>query len=141
MRRGGHLNETKRIFFTDEQIAAAKLKEGENRFPLFERRAFRFESRSSCSCLILLHTEAAFFMPKNRRQRKASLARPGLKLLETTWIRIGNEEYARHNRSFGLTTTRSKHVKLRRAKIRFEFRGKRADRHPMLGNMSYSGEA
>jgi len=62
------------------------------------------------------------------------LARPGLarekviatvvKLLETTFIRVGNEEYARENRSFGLTTLRNNHVKVRGDKIDFRFRGK-----------------
>jgi DNA topoisomerase-1 len=69
-----------------------------------------------------------------RRRLRRDLARPGLprekvlatvvKLLEATLIRVGNEEYARHNRSFGLTTMRSKHVKVKGAKIQFEFRGK-----------------
>jgi DNA topoisomerase I len=73
-------------------------------------------------------------LPGLRRRLNRDLARPSLprdkvlatvvKLLERTLIRIGNEEYARHNRSFGLTTMRSKHVKVRGAKIRFEFRGK-----------------
>jgi DNA topoisomerase I len=73
-------------------------------------------------------------LPGLRRRLNRDLARPGLprdkvlatvvKLLERTLIRIGNEEYARHNRSFGLTTMRSKHVKVRGANIRFEFRGK-----------------
>ncbi len=47
-----------------------------------------------------------------------------VKLLETTFIRIGNDEYARQNQSFGLTTMRTKHVKIRGSKIRFRFRGK-----------------
>jgi len=48
----------------------------------------------------------------------------GLPGLETTFIRIGNDEYARQNQSFGLTTMRTKHVKIRGSKIRFRFRGK-----------------
>jgi DNA topoisomerase-1 len=73
-------------------------------------------------------------LPKLRARMNKDLARAGLprakviatvvKLLETTLIRIGNEEYAQENRSFGLTTMRNKHVKIRGAKIRFEFRGK-----------------
>ena len=47
-----------------------------------------------------------------------------VKLLETTLIRVGNEAYARENKSFGLTTMRDKHVKVRGTRIRFEFRGK-----------------
>ena len=45
-------------------------------------------------------------------------------LLEKTLIRVGNEEYARANRSYGLTTMRDGHAKVRGASIRFEFRGK-----------------
>ena len=73
-------------------------------------------------------------LPGLRRRLNRDLARPGLprdkilatvvKLLEATLIRIGNEEYARHNRSYGLTTMRSKHVKVKGTKIQFEFRGK-----------------
>lgn len=69
-------------------------------------------------------------LPGLRRRLNRDLARPGLprdkvlatvvKLLERTLIRIGNEEYARHNRSFGLTTMRSKHVKVRGSKIRLD---------------------
>lgn len=45
-------------------------------------------------------------------------------LLEHTFIRIGNKEYARDNNSFGLTTLRNRHVKLSGIKVRFEFKGK-----------------
>src|SRR3989338_5518471 len=45
-------------------------------------------------------------------------------LLEHTFIRIGNEEYSRENKSFGLTTLRNKHVKVHRDEIIFAFRGK-----------------
>jgi DNA topoisomerase-1 len=50
-------------------------------------------------------------------------------LLEKTFIRIGNDEYARDNRSYGLTTMRSRHVEISGAKLRFEFRGKSGVRH------------
>lgn len=73
-------------------------------------------------------------LPKLRRHVARDLALPGLprpkviavivKLLETTFIRIGNDEYARENQSFGLTTMRNKHVKVSGPKIRFQFRGK-----------------
>src|SRR5581483_10526611 len=42
----------------------------------------------------------------------------------TTHIRVGNEEYARENESFGLTTLQNDHVEVNGAKIHFEFRGK-----------------
>jgi DNA topoisomerase-1 len=45
-------------------------------------------------------------------------------LLEKTFIRIGNEEYSRENNSFGLTTLRRKHAKVRGQEITFRFRGK-----------------
>ena len=47
-----------------------------------------------------------------------------VQLLEKTFIRIGNTEYARTNKSFGLTTLKDGHVKIRGAELRFEFRGK-----------------
>lgn len=45
-------------------------------------------------------------------------------LLENTLIRIGNDEYAKNNRSFGLTTLRHRHVAIEAAQIQFHFRGK-----------------
>lgn len=45
-------------------------------------------------------------------------------LLERTLIRVGNEEYARANKSYGLTTLTSEHVELNGATIRFMFTGK-----------------
>src|SRR6266571_1736879 len=52
-----------------------------------------------------------------------------VRLLETTLIRVGNEEYARHNRSYGLTTLRSQHVTVEGTRLRFEFRGKGGKHH------------
>jgi DNA topoisomerase I len=73
-------------------------------------------------------------LPRIRRQLRRDLRRPGLprekvvaaviSLLETTRFRVGNEEYARLNRSFGLSTLRSRHARVRGATIRFRFRGK-----------------
>ena len=45
-------------------------------------------------------------------------------LLGRTFIRVGNEEYARENKSFGLTTMRNRHVDVKGAKLTFSFRGK-----------------
>ncbi len=47
-----------------------------------------------------------------------------VRLLDTTLIRIGNEEYARDNGSFGLTTLRDRHVRVRGTRLLFRFRGK-----------------
>jgi len=52
-----------------------------------------------------------------------------VRLLETTFIRVGNEEYARTNKSFGLTTLKGRHVKVEGAKIVFRFRGKSGKEH------------
>ena len=45
-------------------------------------------------------------------------------LLETTLIRVGNDDYARSNRSYGLTTLRDPHVKIEGSELRFRFKGK-----------------
>jgi len=78
--------------------------------------------------------EFAASLPKLRQQLKRDLARAGLprekviativSLLEQTLIRVGNEDYARTNNSFGLTTLRNRHVRVRGPQLRFLFRGK-----------------
>ena len=45
-------------------------------------------------------------------------------LLETTLIRVGNDDYAKENKSYGLTTLRNPHVKVEGAELRFQFKGK-----------------
>jgi DNA topoisomerase-1 len=49
--------------------------------------------------------------------------------LDRTLIRIGNDEYARKNHSYGLTTLRDNHVDVKGARIRFHFRGKAGKEH------------
>ncbi len=78
-------------------------------------------------------------LPKIRKRIEADLGLPELprekvlativQLLETTAIRIGNDEYAKENNSFGLTTLRNKHAHVKGATIRFSFRGKSGVRH------------
>ena len=78
-------------------------------------------------------------LPRLRRRVEEDLARRGLprekvlaaviRVMEATLIRVGNEEYARTNRSFGLTTLRDRHVKIGGAKAKFEFRGKSGKPH------------
>jgi DNA topoisomerase I len=63
-----------------------------------------------------------------------SLTRPKViatvvRLLEVTLIRVGNEEYARRNGSFGLTTLREDHVDVHGSRIHFQFRGKSGVEH------------
>jgi len=52
-----------------------------------------------------------------------------VRLLDTTFIRIGNEEYARGNGSYGLTTLRTRHAGVRDAQVRLSFKGKSGVRH------------
>jgi DNA topoisomerase-1 len=52
-----------------------------------------------------------------------------VRLLETTLIRVGNDEYARDNDSYGLTTLRDGHAEIDGARIRFRFRGKSGKEH------------
>jgi DNA topoisomerase-1 len=78
-------------------------------------------------------------LPKIRKHVERDLALPGLprekvlaavvQLLETTAIRVGNDEYARENNSFGLTTLRNRHAKVQGSNVRFSFRGKSGIRH------------
>jgi DNA topoisomerase-1 len=73
-------------------------------------------------------------LPGLRRQVDADLETPGLprekvlatvvRLLELTLVRVGNDEYAKANRSYGLTTLRDRHVHLNGSTLRFHFRGK-----------------
>ena len=60
-----------------------------------------------------------------RRQILATVVR----LLDKTLIRVGNDEYARENRSFGLTTLRGRHVEVKGSKLHFTFRGKSGVEH------------
>jgi DNA topoisomerase-1 len=52
-----------------------------------------------------------------------------VQLMERTLIRVGNEEYARENGSYGLTTMRRKHVEVRGSTVTFRFRGKSGKQH------------
>jgi DNA topoisomerase-1 len=80
-------------------------------------------------------------LPVIRRRTDADLRRIGLprqkvlaavvKLLEKTFIRVGNEEYARDNHSFGLTTMRDGHVRISGSTVRFIFRGKSGVEHEL----------
>jgi DNA topoisomerase-1 len=78
-------------------------------------------------------------LPKIRRRVDEDLSRPGLPrekvlaavvaLLERTRIRVGNEEYARDNRSFGLTTLRNRHARIKGGSMTFAFKGKSGKEH------------
>jgi len=78
-------------------------------------------------------------LPRIHDRTSADLRRTGLprekvlaavvQLLEKTLIRIGNDEYARHNHSYGLTTLLDRHAKVTPEGVRFEFRGKSGIAH------------
>lgn len=78
-------------------------------------------------------------LPKIRSRIGADLKKPGLpkekvlatiiRLLETSLIRVGNEEYARDNHSFGLTTMKVKHAEIHGQEIQFHFKGKSGVKH------------
>jgi len=80
-------------------------------------------------------------LPRIRSRVARDLRRRGLprekviativRLLETTFARVGNEEYARQNGSFGLTTLRDRHVTVKGATVRFLFRGKSGRDHEL----------
>jgi len=79
-------------------------------------------------------TEFAKALPNIRRRITGDMKLNGLprekilaaivRLLDRTFMRIGNEEYARFNKSFGITTMRDRHVTVRGAHLLFRFRGK-----------------
>jgi DNA topoisomerase I len=81
----------------------------------------------------------AAVLPKIRARTCADLSKPGLprdkvlatvvQLLEKSLIRVGNEEYAKANRSFGLTTLHDRHVDVKGGALRFQFRGKSGVKH------------
>src|SRR5581483_10156365 len=73
-------------------------------------------------------------LPEIRKEIRAGLEEPILSerhilatilwLLDKTFLRIGNQEYAEENNSYGLTTLRSKHVEFDQNSVTFEFKGK-----------------
>jgi DNA topoisomerase-1 len=83
--------------------------------------------------------EFGLALPKLRKQLETLLAAPGfsrdkvmatvITLLDATLIRVGNTQYARDNRSYGLTTLRSRHVEVNGSAILFQFRGKSGIEH------------
>lgn len=78
-------------------------------------------------------------LPTIRERVEHDLALPGLprqkvlativRLMETTFIRVGNTEYARENHSYGLTTMRGRHVQVNGSTVTFKFQGKSGVRH------------
>ncbi len=83
-------------------------------------------------------------LPRLRRRVSRDLRAPGLshrkvvalvaRLLDVSLIRVGNDEYARDNHSFGLTTLRDRHVTVRGRTVRFKFAGKSGKTHDIEVN-------
>ena len=83
--------------------------------------------------------EFGLALPKLRKKLEALLEAPGfsrdkvmatvITLLDATLIRVGNTQYAKENRSYGLTTLRDRHVEVNGSAIRFQFRGKSGVEH------------
>jgi DNA topoisomerase-1 len=83
-------------------------------------------------------------LPQIRKEVDRALRLPGLPrekvlativyLLEATMMRIGNDEYARENKSYGLTTLRNRHVKIDGSEVEFRFRGKSGVYHDVKVN-------
>jgi DNA topoisomerase-1 len=88
----------------------------------------------------------AHVLPRIRARVEADLARRGLprerilaaivRLLEITLARVGNIEYVRENKSFGLTTLRHRHARVRGGSVEFDFRGKHGIQHHLEINDS-----
>jgi len=106
------------------------------------RKQYRYHDRwrevrdeNKYDCIVTF----AHALPKIRRRVAHDFKRRGLprekvlatvvQLLERTFIRIGNDEYARQNKSFGLTTMQERHVQVKGATLRFRFRGKSGRYH------------
>ena len=101
------------------------------------RKQYRYHARwSECRDEVKYSSLAEFArsLPKLREQIESDLRRRELPrervvasivwLLDNTMIRIGNAVYARDNKSFGLTTLKTRHVEVEGAKLRFAFKGK-----------------
>jgi DNA topoisomerase-1 len=101
------------------------------------RKQYRYHARFRASREIAKFDRLLAFgraLPRIRARIRRDLARRGLprekvmaavvSLLERTLVRVGNEEYARLNRSFGLTTLKGRHASIVGTEVRFRFRGK-----------------
>jgi DNA topoisomerase I len=108
------------------------------------RKQYRYETRWRATRDETKYSRMIAFaeaLPRIRAQVQQDLAQPGMprtkvlatvvRLLETTLIRVGNAEYARANKSFGLTTMRDKHVHVNGSTLHFQFRGKSGVKHSL----------
>jgi DNA topoisomerase I len=109
------------------------------------RKQYRYHSRWREQRDTAKYDRLAAFakkLPLLRRQINQDLRLHGLprrkvvaavvSLLERSFIRVGNEEYSRSNGSYGLTTLRNRHVRVRGESVAFEFRGKSGKFHSLV---------
>jgi DNA topoisomerase-1 len=108
------------------------------------RKQYRYHPRWRATRDASKYTNVIAFarsLPRIRRKVRRDLNKRGLprekvlaaivRLLETSLIRVGNEEYARQNHSFGLTTMQNRHAEVHGTKIHFRFRGKSGVTHEL----------
>lgn len=124
--------------WTDVQIAVrpgakvqASGRDAKNRLQYIYNPAFQAKRAATKFDRI---TNFAHGLPKLRRRIEKDLARKrfdkrkviacAVSLMDETYIRIGNEQYAKENASYGLTTLRSKHVEVKGNKVILDFDGK-----------------
>ena len=106
------------------------------------RKQYRYHPRwIEISASVKFERMMAFgeMLPRIRRVVARALAQPGMgrdkvlaavvQLLDLTLIRVGNDEYAKKNRSYGLTTLQTRHVRVKGNRISFGFRGKSGIEH------------
>ena len=106
------------------------------------RKQYRYHARwRSCRDSGKFERLPAFAdaLPRLRRHLRADLAQPGfprekvlalvVATLASTLVRVGNDAYARENRSYGLTTLRSRHARFPGGTLRLQFTGKGGKRH------------
>src|SRR5258705_2875235 len=106
------------------------------------RKQYRYHSeyREACDRSKFRHMlEFSEILPRIRERVERDLGREDLsrrqilatvvRLLDKTLIRVGNDEYARENRSFGLTPLRGRHVEIIGSRLHFTFRGKSGVSH------------
>ena len=106
------------------------------------RKQYRYHPRWNAASDATKYLRVLAFgtvLPRIRRRVAADLRRRGMtrqkvlailvRLLETTLIRVGNDEYAQQNGSYGLTTMHNRHAQVRGAQITFAFKGKSGKQH------------
>jgi DNA topoisomerase I len=94
--------------------AAYRARQEEAKFDKLVRFAQRLPDLRAATAMHMDHEELD-------RERVAAIA---TRLINSGWFRVGSERYARESRTFGITTLRKNHVKVRGHRLAFQFRGK-----------------